>query len=85
MQDFVREKKPETVFMVTECSMADNVKADAPGTTFVQPCNLCPHMKKITLENIRDALRSLSPRVEIADAMAARARAWVERMLAVGR
>ncbi|WP_404383348.1 quinolinate synthase NadA [Caenispirillum salinarum] len=85
MQDFVREKKPESVFMVTECSMADNVKAEAPETAFVQPCNLCPHMKKITLENIRDALVSLEPRVEIPADMAERARASVERMLAVGR
>lgn len=85
MQDFVRTQKPESVFMVTECSMSDNVAAEAPETRFVRPCNLCPHMKRITLENIRDALRTLEPRVEIPADVADRARASVERMLAVGR
>lgn len=85
MQDFVRTRKPETVFMVTECSMSDNVAAEAPETRFVRPCNLCPHMKRITLEGIRDALLTLSPTVEIPADIADRARASVERMLAVGR
>src|SRR5918997_2420195 len=56
MNDYVLQRKPKRVVLITECSMADNVAADAPETEFVRPCNLCPHMKRITLENIRDAL-----------------------------
>jgi quinolinate synthase len=73
------------VLMVTECSMSDNVAAQAPEVDFVRPCNLCPHMKRITLANIRAALESLEPQVTIDPAVADRARLAVERMLAVGR
>jgi quinolinate synthase len=69
--------------MVTECSMSDNVAAASPETEFVRPCNLCPHMKTVTLSGILESLQTLEPRVEIPDALAARARRSVERMLAV--
>lgn len=83
MIDFVAKEKPPRVLMVTECSMSDNVAASSPETDFVRPCNLCPHMKRITLGNILTALQTLEPRVEIAPELAARARRSVERMLAV--
>ena len=69
--------------MVTECSMSDNVAVESPETEFLRPCNLCPHMKRITLENIRDALRDMKHEVTIDPAIADRARLAVERMLAV--
>jgi quinolinate synthase len=85
MIDFVRDKRPAKVLMVTECSMSDNVAAEVQDVEFVRPCNLCPHMKRITLSNIHHSLQSLQPRVEIDPAIAIRARRAVERMLAVGR
>ena len=85
MQDYVLQKRPEKVLMVTECSMSDNVAAGVDDVEFIRPCNLCPHMKKITLANIQASLESLEPAVEIDPQVAARARASVERMLAVGR
>ena len=85
MQDYVLDRRPEKVLMVTECSMSDNVSAGVDDVEFIRPCNLCPHMKKITLANIQAALETLSPAVEIDAAIAERARASVERMLAVGR
>ena len=85
MDAFVRETKPERVLLVTECSMGDNLMTANPGTEFVRTCNLCPHMKRITLENIRDSLRDLTPQIEVPPAIAARARHSVERMLQVGR
>lgn len=85
MVDFVRAKRPPRVLMVTECSMSDNVAAEISDVEFVRPCNLCPHMKRITLPNILTALETLEPRVEIDPAVADRARLAVERMLAVGR
>lgn len=84
MIDFVMREKPERVLMVTECSMSDNVAAEHPDVEFVRPCNLCPHMKRITLKNILESLRTLSPAVEVAPDIAQRARRSVERMLAVG-
>ncbi|RJF79701.1 quinolinate synthase NadA [Azospirillum cavernae] len=83
MIDFVGTEKPPRVLMVTECSMSDNVAAASPDTEFVRPCNLCPHMKTVTLASILDSLQTLEPRVEIAPALADRARRSVERMLAV--
>ena len=85
MQDFVVERRPDKVLMVTECSMSDNVAATVDDVEFIRPCNLCPHMKKITLAGIQAALESLSPAVEIDANVADRARRAVERMLEVGR
>jgi quinolinate synthase len=83
MQEYVVRRRPAKVLMVTECSMSDNVAASVEGVEFVRPCNLCPHMKRITLANIRRSLESLSPAVEIDPGIAVRARQAVERMLAV--
>jgi quinolinate synthase len=77
----VKTKKPKRVVMVTECSMADNVQAEAPNTEFIRPCNLCPHMKRITLPKILDSLVYLREEVEIDPAVAAKARRAVERMI----
>lgn len=83
MIDFVGAEKPPRVLMVTECSMSDNVAAASPETEFVRPCNLCPHMKTVTLSGILESLQTLEPRVEIPETLAVRARRSVERMLAV--
>ena len=73
------------VVMVTECSMSDNVADAHPDIEFVRPCNLCPHMKRITLPKVLRALQTMQHEVVVEPAMATRARAAVERMLAVGR
>ena len=83
MSDYVSQRRPARVVMVTECSMADNVAAMNPQTEFMRPCNLCPHMKRITLAGIRRALETMTFEVTIDPAIAARARQAVERMLAV--
>jgi quinolinate synthase len=85
MVDYIRSQSPKRVLLVTECSMGENLMASAPDTEFVRACNLCPHMKRITLEKIRDSLLSLQPRIEVDPAIAARARLSVERMLDCGR
>jgi quinolinate synthase len=83
MGTYVADKKPRRVVLVTECSMSDNVAVQHPDVEFVRPCNLCPHMKRITLPKIRRALETLSPEVTIEPAVAARARQAVARMLAI--
>jgi quinolinate synthase len=77
--------RPARVVLVTECSMSDNVAVQFPETEFVRPCNLCPHMKRITLPGILRALQTMEHRVEVEREVAVRARRAVERMLAVGR
>jgi quinolinate synthase len=81
MIDWVRQRRPKRVVMVTECSMADNVSVELPEVEFVRPCNLCPHMKRITLPNILDALLEMKEEVVIDPAIAAKARRAVERMV----
>jgi quinolinate synthase len=81
MTKFVEEQRPEKVLMVTECSMSDNVAVEFEDVEFVRPCNLCPHMKRITLPGIYQALMSLEPAVSIDAAVVAGARRSVERML----
>jgi quinolinate synthase len=85
MIDYVGRRKPSRVVMVTECSMSDNVAVQHPDVEFVRPCNLCPHMKRITLPKILYSLRTLTHEVTVDPALAGRARAAVERMLAIGR
>jgi quinolinate synthase len=83
MSDYVGKRKPARVVLVTECSMSDNLAVQHPAIEFVRPCNLCPHMKRITLPKIRRALETMTHEVTIDPAVAVRARQAVERMLAV--
>jgi len=81
MTDYVMRRKPRRVVLITECSMADNIACEAPETEFVRPCNLCPHMKRITLENIYEALLNEQFEVKVDPGVAARARLAVQRMI----
>jgi quinolinate synthase len=83
MSGFVAREKPARVVLLTECSMADNVSVQHPDVAFVRPCNLCPHMKRITLPKIRRCLETMQEEVVIDPAVATRARRAVERMLEV--
>jgi len=83
MISWVEKNRPPKVVMVTECSMSDNVAAEIRDVEFVRPCNLCPHMKRITLAGIADALRHMRHEVKVPPAVAERARLAVTRMLAV--
>lgn len=83
MIDWAKRERPRQLVMVTECSMSDNVAAEVPETEFIRPCNLCPHMKRITLHNIRDSLLEMKHEVRVSPEVAERARVAVERMLAV--
>ncbi|TIU97301.1 MAG: quinolinate synthase NadA, partial [Mesorhizobium sp.] len=83
MSDYVETQKPPRVVLMTECSMSDNVALAHPDVEFIRPCNLCPHMKRITLGNIRMALEQNRNVVTIEPEIAGRARVAVERMLAI--
>ena len=81
LQDYVVEKQPRKVVLLTECSMSDNVAQYAPNVDFVRPCNLCPHMKRITLEGIYDALAEMKHEVTIPEDVQVRAKLAIQRML----
>jgi quinolinate synthase len=83
LADWVETHAPAKVVLLTECSMSDNVAQSSPNTEFVRPCNLCPHMKRITLASIYECLRHLRHVVDVPVPVAERARIAIERMLAL--
>jgi quinolinate synthase len=83
MINYVGDHKPHRVVMITECSMSDNVAVEHPDVEFVRPCNLCPHMKRITLDGILHSLQTMTHEVIVPADIAARAKAPIDRMLAV--
>lgn len=85
MGQWLAKQKPTRVAMITECSMADNLRNQFPQVEFIKPCNLCPHMKRITLPNIHACLRDLRHEVTVPNDVAISARRALQRMLAVGR
>ena len=85
MIDYVKKNQPKKVMLVTECSMSDNVQADNPNVEFIKPCNLCPYMKKITLQKILDCLENETNEIFIEEKIAKAARQSVQRMTEIGR
>src|SRR5215469_15788372 len=83
MVGYVGDHRPQRVVLITECSMSDNVAVEYPEVDFVRPCNLCPHMKRISLEGILHSLRTMTYEVKVDEPILARARVSIERMLAV--
>ena len=85
LANYVGAHNPRKVVLLTECSMSDNVAQAAPQTEFVRPCNLCPHMKRITLEAIYDALLNMQHEVTVPETVRVRAKAAIDAMLALPR
>jgi quinolinate synthase len=83
MSNYVRDKQPKKVLMVTECSMSDNVAIENPDVEMIKPCNLCPYMKKITLEGIYNSLVNGTDEVKLTKAIMDKARLSITRMIAV--
>ena len=83
MSNYVRDNKPKKVLMVTECSMSDNVAIENPEVEMIKPCNLCPYMKKITLQGIYNSLVNGTAEVELTEAVMDKARLSIKRMIEV--
>ena len=85
MIKYVKDNQPKKVMMVTECSMSDNIQIDNPNVEFIRPCNLCPHMKRVSLKKILDAIRYNQYQVEVNKDIINKARISIDRMLEIGR
>ena len=83
MSNYVRDRKPKKVLMVTECSMSDNVAIENPEVEMIKPCNLCPYMKKITLQGIYNSLTKGTEEVKLTEAVMNKARLSIKRMIEV--
>jgi len=80
----VADLRPRKVAMITECSMSDNVAVKFPDVEFIRPCNLCPHMKRITLPKVLRCLQRMAPEIHVDPAVAEGARRSTQRMLEAG-
>ena len=85
MIKYVKDNQPKKVMMVTECSMSDNIQIDNPNVEFIRPCNLCPHMKRITLPKILDCLKNETNEILMSEDIIRKARKSVEKMAEIGR
>ena len=85
MINYVKNNQPKKVMMVTECSMSDNIQVENPNVEFIRPCNMCPHMKKITLPKILDCLKNETGEIKMDHETIKKARLSVEKMVAIGR
>ena len=85
MIKYVKDNQPKKVMMVTECSMSDNIQVENPKVEFIRPCNLCPHMKKITLPKILDCLKNETGEIVMDQETIIKAKTSVEKMAAIGR
>jgi quinolinate synthase len=85
MINYVKDNQPKKVMMVTECSMSDNIQVENPNVEFIRPCNMCPHMKKITLPKILDCLEKETGEIVMDQETIDKARLSVEKMVAIGR
>ena len=83
MSNYVRDKQPKKVLMVTECSMSDNVAIENPEVEMIKPCNLCPYMKKITLQGIYNSLTKGTEEVTLTKKVMDKARLSIKRMIEV--
>ena len=85
MINYVKNNQPKKVMMVTECSMSDNIQVENPNVEFIRPCNMCPHMKKITLPKILDCLKNETGEIKMDHETIKKAKLSVEKMVAIGR
>tara|TARA_Y100000590_G_scaffold344198_1_gene393556 strand:- start:1956 stop:2951 length:996 start_codon:yes stop_codon:yes gene_type:complete len=85
MSNYVKKNQPKKVMLVTECSMSDNVHVENPNVQFIKPCNLCPHMKRITLPKVLECLEKETNEILIPEVISRKAQRAVERMVAIGR
>ncbi|WP_370229708.1 quinolinate synthase NadA [Cognatishimia sp.] len=78
---WVHDNKPKKAMLITECSMASNIADELPEVDFAKPCNMCPYMKKISLEKVLYVLHTMENQVEVDADVAAKARLSVQRMI----
>ena len=81
---FVRESSDKAFIIGTESGILHRLRKENPGKEFypLQPEMICPDMKKITLENVRDCLKNMAPRIELPEEILREAVNPIEAMIA---
>lgn len=81
MDNYIKTHQPAKAILMTECSMSDNIAASNPNVEMIGTCQMCPHMKRISLPKILKCLQDEQPEIQVDPSIAERARQAVERML----
>ncbi len=83
MLDYVESTESGRLMLLTECAMGDNIASRRPDREILRTCSIrCPHMNEITLEGVRDALRSEQYRIDVPEPIRSRAMTALQRMIA---
>lgn len=91
MIQFCGQTPSDTIIVVTETGMIHRLQKEFPHKRFIAgptetcACNDCRFMKMNTLEKMRDALKNLSPAIEMDEALREKASHSIHRMLAWSR
>ena len=83
MIQYVQQKQPAQVVMITECSMSDNVAVENPQVEFIRPCQLCPHMKRISIGKVYRTLLNMEFEVTVDATVSQRAQRALQRMIEI--
>ncbi len=87
MVKFAREHPAREIIVVTESGMLHRLRREVPEKTFIAgptdscACNDCRFMKMNTIEKVRDALKTLSPEIDVPEPTRAAALVPIQRML----
>ena len=83
MLKYVREASEKSFIIGTETGILYRMRKENPGKEFfpLDPEPICPDMKKVTLEKVRDALRDMTPRIELDRETVEKAAEPIRRML----
>jgi quinolinate synthase len=87
--EYARKTDKKEFIVATEAGILHKMQQAAPGKTLIPAppedescsCNLCPHMRRNTLEKLYLCLRDLQPQVDVPEAVRVRALTPIERML----
>jgi quinolinate synthase len=87
MYEFAASSPAQTFIVGTEQGILYRLKKENPEKTFILPSRglICPNMKLTSLEDVLHCLETMSPRITVPEAIRAKARLTLERMLAVPR
>ncbi|MFC1968635.1 quinolinate synthase NadA [Chloroflexota bacterium] len=83
---FAAETEAREVVVGTEIGILHRLRKENPDKRFIPASEqaVCPRMKLITLETLLWSLEEMGPRVEVPEEIRSRARAAVDKMVAVG-
>jgi quinolinate synthase len=87
MYEFAANSPARKFIVGTEQGILYRLKKENPEKTFILPSRglICPNMKLTSLEDVLHCLETMSPRITVPEAIRAKARLTLERMLAVPR